>query len=824
MASHGPPTIETPEPPSGSGAKFVEYNEFIEAQLRKTRSHVRGVDISAGLMALVAGSVAYFFLAAMIDHWLVRGGLGFWGRLLLLVGYLGAAGWWIATQLLPLLVKRINPLYAAYTIEHSRPSLKNSLLNFLLFRADPAGVHQRVFEAIEEQAATNLAGVEVESAVDRTRLIRLGYVLVAIVALCAVYALVSPKNLFQTVGRVVMPWADITPPTSTTIDEIEPGFAQAFRGQRVTIKARVQGLPADQPVVLYYTTADRQIVDRTVAMTRPAGDYRYAAALPAGDAALQQSLTYRIEAGDARTREYAIDVVAAPTIVVRAVEYKYPEYTGLLAQRIENQGDLKAIEGTEVTIEALANQQIAAAYVDFDCNDTFDLPLRGADTHAKGSFRLSLADDREGPSHESYQLVFKNTEGQRNPQPVKHEIEVTRDLAPEVQFVAPSREEIELPLDAAVDLEVVAVDPDFALSSVKLAASKGTETVVDEKLLDETWRGQFVKKYRFQPGRLNLAVGDTVEYRAMAVDNKSPRPNQTETSRRRIRIVAATGRSTGDPLARGNSPDDPRRQGDAQQPGGDDAHPRSADPAEPDHAAQGQAGDERSSDNSGATERKPGEERGGNAEEGEQGSDSSASKAGSEGNSQSGDGKQGEQNAGESGKGQDGAGQSGSKQSGGEKSGQQQSGEKQADGKPSSDGQTGASDSGDQQQSVPSDGTNDGEAFERILKHRDQQEESSADNQQGRDGQAGDKQQSGEQQRSGDQQNGQPAGEQKGDQQGGDDRSARARQAVVRKATRRAGTTRKAGGPVATERQTTGWKRPRRSRTESARRSAIPIR
>ena len=125
MASQSPHTIETPEPPDFAGAKFVEYEEFIESQLRKTRSHVRGVDVAAGILVLLAGTLAYFFLAAMIDHWLITGGLGFWGRLILLVGYVAAAGWWTATQILPLLLKRINPLYAAQTIERSRPSLKN---------------------------------------------------------------------------------------------------------------------------------------------------------------------------------------------------------------------------------------------------------------------------------------------------------------------------------------------------------------------------------------------------------------------------------------------------------------------------------------------------------------------------------------------------------------------------------------------------------------------------------------------------------------------------------------------------------------------------
>ncbi len=783
-----------------SGAQFVEYEAFIEAQLRKTRSHVRGVDIAAATMVLLAGTVGYFFVAVLIDHWLVSGGLGFWGRAILLVLYLAVAGWWTIAQIMPLLLRRINPLYAAQTIEHSRPTLKNALVNFLLFRSDPQAVHQRVFEQIEQQAATSLVGVEVESTVDRSRLVTIGYVLVALVALGAIYALVSPKSPFKTVSRVFMPWADIAPPTSTVIDEIEPGSTQAFRGQQVTVKARVQGLPDDEQVLLYYTTADRQIVDRAVEMARPSGDYRHTAVLPAGDAALQQTITYRIEAGDAQSRDYEITVVAAPTIVVQAIEYKYPAYTGLLAQRLEHQGDLKAIEGTEVVLEGLANQPIAQAYVDFDANGSLDLTMRADGTTARTSFRLGMSEDRKKPEYELYQLLFKNAEGKQNPQPVRHRIEVVADLAPEIQFVEPTREEIEVPLDGSAGLELVASDPDFALAEVRLVVRHGEKPLRDEKLLNESWRGQFVKKLRFSPNDHKLAVGEVVEYYAVAVDNKTPRPNQTETSRRRIRITSPTGREGGDQLAQKNAGDE---QGDGDraqsQPGGDSDRPReeqapAADqesqatepgetsspedsaarnerepvpadepqddpsddqqdqPSDPRNESGNQRGDQKSADDrqDQAGERNEPQPSSAEQQAGDDSNSGESSDSGSQQGSKSDDKQSGEQQE----RGQSDKQPSGSEQGGDEQgaSGQQQGGSAgqsgKEQGKQSSD-QSGAGQSGKQESdNVASDGTNDGDAIERILKHRDQQdpnaggeagEKSAAQDRQNSERSAGDK-------------------------------------------------------------------------------------
>jgi hypothetical protein len=599
MATQGDSARGLSASPAGvSQGTLVEYEEFIEAQLRKTRGHVRSVDLAGTLMTLAAGTLAFFFLAGLIDHWVVPGGLGFWGRLALLCAYLAGASVYLARQVLPLLVRRINPLYAAQTIERSRPSLKNAIVNFLLFRADHSALPRMVYEAIEEQAAVNLAKVHVETAVDRSKLIRIGYVLVAVLVACAVYTLFSPKDLFRTAGRVVMPWASIDPPTRTAILEVEPGDTPAFRGQQLTIKARIEGLADRGAVRLVYSTDDGQVVDRPLEMSLPLGGYKHVGMLPAGDATLQQSVTYRIEAGDAATRLFRVEVSPAPAIAVRSVEYKYPSYTGLLAQRVDDQPDIKAIEGTEITIHAIANEEIQSAHVDFDCDDKVDQRMQVDKTLATATFTASLKADRSAAAYHSYQLIFKNAEGQQNPQPVRHQIEVTRDLPPEIQFVAPKDAEIDLPLDGAVDLEIVANDPDFGLRTVKLSMTPGKHPVVEKVLLDESWRGQWVKKLHFQPGKLNLKPGDVIEYSALAEDNKSPNPNRAETSLRRIRVVSPQRRPPkNDQVAKGDRRGEGHQQRSDRENGPDAADQTQANDDQQNQKGQKPKPDQRVADN-----------------------------------------------------------------------------------------------------------------------------------------------------------------------------------------------------------------------------------
>ena len=95
---------------------------------------MKSVDIAGGLLTLAIGTLAYLLAAAVLDHWLIPGGMGFWGRLGMLLVLLATGGVYFALAVLPPLLHRINPIFAAQTIEQSRPTLKNSLINFLLLR------------------------------------------------------------------------------------------------------------------------------------------------------------------------------------------------------------------------------------------------------------------------------------------------------------------------------------------------------------------------------------------------------------------------------------------------------------------------------------------------------------------------------------------------------------------------------------------------------------------------------------------------------------------------------------------------------------------
>src|SRR5207237_4277348 len=94
-------------------------------------------DLASSIAMWGIGVVALFLVAALVDHFF---GLGTPGRVLALAVLIGGSVYFLVINVVPLLVRTINPAYAARTIEEATPTLKNSLINFLLLLQDRSGI------------------------------------------------------------------------------------------------------------------------------------------------------------------------------------------------------------------------------------------------------------------------------------------------------------------------------------------------------------------------------------------------------------------------------------------------------------------------------------------------------------------------------------------------------------------------------------------------------------------------------------------------------------------------------------------------------------
>jgi hypothetical protein len=547
--------------------QVVEYERYIDQQVEEARFHVKLVELVAAVLTLLIGLTGILIALVVIDHWVV--GLGFAARLTACVLLATLTAAYVSMRVVPLLVRAINPVYAARMIERSFPALKDSVVNSLLFRQRRGELRDAVYRGIEQQAAAGLSRVQVDAAIDRAPVVQLGYVLLALVAVSAFYVLFSPKSPFQSVARIVAPWREIPRPSLVEITRVQPGDTQVYRGQPLEIEAAVAGLATDQKPVVEYSTADGQVLGAQVVMERESANGSstigrlFVARVPDGDTGVEQDLRYRVVAGDAVTRRYRVQVLEAPFIAVDRVQYRYPDYTRL-PPREDKEGDLRAVEGTEITIHGRANQPVQSGHIELLPGPGKQPTSGDGEGSAPGSqtaqrriaalkidgqrtrvaFRLQLQADRSTPKYSGYRLHFVNLDGIRSQNSVQHSISVIPDLAPVVEVLTPAQVDADVPENGQQRIEIRALDPDFALTRILLKAESESGFAWETALLAEERAGQTVVTFDFVPARFGLRAGDLVDYWAVAEDNRQvpstgqPRPNRTRAPKHRLRIVA----------------------------------------------------------------------------------------------------------------------------------------------------------------------------------------------------------------------------------------------------------------------------------------------
>lgn len=747
---------------SGSGPK-MHYDRVIDQQLARTRRRVKMVELGVSLMGLVGIVTLYALLVVLIDHWVF--GLSAAGRFLALGALLLGVGFYCARFVFPLLARRINPGYAARAIEQHNPSLKNSVINFLMFRRVTTPTGRLVYRALQQRAALDLKQVNVDLAVDRSRLIHVGYIVVTLMVLFAGYIILSPKDTFQTVQRVCLPWMDIGRPTRVTIDDVQPGDSDVFLNDLQRVSARITGVGSKDTVRLLYTTEDEQIVDRAIMMDPSESGQRYTCTVPEDARGIQQSLRYRIVAGDAESPEFQLMMKQTPRIVVSKIDYDFPEYTRLQPRTSEGEPEIRALEGTVVTVHARSNHDIADAEIEFDPDGDSAvkfLTMRPDGKEATCSFTLVWDDNRNAPKYSSYRITFEpklaNNKSRhvQKELPAEHDIVVIPDLPPEISVRKPEQRELDVPVNGSESFEVSAIDPDFGLTRITLRAKTADRDILQKEFPQPPpgRKGWVTVEYDFRPAELQLQAGDTVELWAEAEDNCTQPNPPGKTRRYTLNIVAAddagsdkgtTGQSnpetgaaqdqdagqqpqqqpteaqsgTSSESEQGSSNDDQTQQGDAgeEQPGETQSGAGTQGETGQSSASDGQQGD---SGDASSSEPQPAEQgqqsegsqtgEGGSQENGEEGNDSGSqsSESGSGGSQGSSGGSPG--NSSGKATGQQSTSEDGSN-----------SGGDPANAEPSQDSQSrpyGGSDQADSGQSGSrEEPLHEGEAMERILDH-----------------------------------------------------------------------------------------------------------
>ena len=162
-----PPMSSTVESPASSN--YVDYDEFVDYQLKKTRSEIKWTEILTTLAGIFALTLSYLFVFTILDHWVIEGGFSRGVRSICLLSLTTICVAWTVWKIVLPMWKEVHSLYAARMIEEHVPNLKSSLLNLIDLQRSGRETNPSIKSALEKRSAVELSHVDMDHVIVRYR-------------------------------------------------------------------------------------------------------------------------------------------------------------------------------------------------------------------------------------------------------------------------------------------------------------------------------------------------------------------------------------------------------------------------------------------------------------------------------------------------------------------------------------------------------------------------------------------------------------------------------------------------------------------------------
>lgn len=416
-----------------------------------------------------------------------------------IIAYLGLTAVLAYAVALPL-VRRVSDAQVARYIEEHDPRLDALLVSAVDSEAreaeTPGLVRRLVAQAVAQAEARG-----VSTGVERRRL-RRHLAAFAVSAAGAALLLLAGPGVIGRAGKVLfVPWSQAAAEAPFAV-LVSPGHVAVPKGADLDIAARLRGFTSE----------------RVTLLLRPAGrqDWERVAMEPADTAGafgfrlfdLQEPTEYLVESNGVSSPVFRIDVTPMPYVDRIDLEYRYPAYTGLATEMVENGGDIVAPAGTRVRLLARPTMPVTAGRVILDADTVALAPVDSSTL--SGTIAVQTA------GHYRIELLART--GAWVPASLEYRIDVLEDHAPSVTFAVPGRD-LRVTAVEEVAAEAVARD-DFGVRTLELryTVNGGPEQRVALYDAGRTHRTDVSGRHTFLLEEFGLEPGDLVSYYAVATE------------------------------------------------------------------------------------------------------------------------------------------------------------------------------------------------------------------------------------------------------------------------------------------------------------------
>jgi hypothetical protein len=323
--------------------------------------------------------------------------------------------------------------------------------------------------------------------------------------LVLILAAISPSGFWLSFRRTLMPIRNLT---ETQIARVLPGNSVAYKGKDVEIAVEVAGRhpPFAQ---LWVSRGTTEPVKYELPRRQ---DDTYRCILPG----VTERFDYWVTANDATSDEYRIRIAEVPRLRSLAATLTFPKYTGF-PSRSQDSGNIDAIEGTAVTLEATATRPLQSATLVLKNRRVAASDVRGD----KCTFRFMVEESLD------YSVEITDRDGTSDPEPSKGRVVARKDAPPQVTISIPGKN-VEVPEPCPVRLSCRVTD-DFGITSLQMTTRVNGKNpkvlplpVPKERL--------FLCEPVLDLKALEVSPGDYIEYFLTATDNKEPAPQSGQSA------------------------------------------------------------------------------------------------------------------------------------------------------------------------------------------------------------------------------------------------------------------------------------------------------
>ena len=474
-----------------------EYQKLQE-KIKQVRQRFRWIVLARGLVFSLTGSLVIVAVAILlVDHWNYSNRAISLVRVFSVLFILGIFAWFLAR---PLLRKVMGVQIARYIEEH-HPALQDRLVSAIELgeKEAPHSPSNPILPLLIHDAIKHSSHIRAKTLFNPREPYLSGALAFGLILFFILLQILGPEFFQYATLKLYANWLE---PLYHL--DVAPGNTQVRKGSDQLISARLMGFDSHEVNLLSRYEGSNTWEKTRMESQKGSNSFGFLFL------DINEKVHYYVQAGNVKSTEFTLSVTDLAQVEKIDLTYNFPRYTGLPPKREEDSGEISALKGSRVDLEAFTNVDVTTARILLE--DGTSIPMeRIAEKKLRGQIEVK--------KDSSYKIEL--TDLSKSSSIGSHEYPITalEDQPPLVTLLKPGRDKKATKLEEV--LTEVKADDDFGINSLELyfTVNGSKENVVN---LFQQKTGETPKSisgtHTFFLEEYNLEPGDFVTYFARASD------------------------------------------------------------------------------------------------------------------------------------------------------------------------------------------------------------------------------------------------------------------------------------------------------------------